>query len=161
MGRKTGRRSNLPRSAEAKAAADLAVELPGLRHSSPPEITCLRVSQVEVSDLRKTAFRVKPRREFVGERFVVYEPVRVGCMNGRFVEVLCVEQKTFNSRDLGRGQGRSAVEIRRAMLGPHLELRVVASQVVDMLFSLDFRRRIPRRSMSEGGKESKVACLDL
>src|SRR3954452_13312509 len=54
------------------------LELPGLRNSSPAQITRLRVSQVDVSDFRKTAFRVKPRSEFVGERFVVYEPVRVG-----------------------------------------------------------------------------------
>src|SRR6266853_1363973 len=76
----------------------------------------------------EAAGRVEARRKLVGERLVVNEAVRASRADGLFVEPLGVELAAFEARNLGGDERCAVCEVRRAQLGPLLELVMVSGQ---------------------------------
>ncbi len=135
--------------------------MPDLSVGAPMAVAGPGIAQVGPRDFLQPARRVKLRREFVGDRLIVNEAVRVGRADRRFVEVFRIEHPALNPRDLRAHQGGSVFKIGGAMLGPYLELLIVFDQGIQMPLLLFGRSRIPRGRVSQGSIESEVACLDL
>jgi hypothetical protein len=74
-----------------------------------------------VADSLDPARQVKPCRPLVGQRFVLYEAILAGRLNGLLVQTHCVRFPPFHAGRLGGGQRRAVGEILGAVFRPHLK----------------------------------------
>src|SRR6516162_1379751 len=112
------------------------VELPHLSIGSPSEIAPPCVSQVEVSDLLEAARRVKAGSQLVGECLVVDKVVCACRKDGLFVKVHGIGRAATNPGNLRTNQRSAVSKILRAVFRPDLELPVMCSDIVQVLWPL-------------------------
>ena len=106
----------------------ISIELPHLAISSPTQVAVSGVPQVERGNLVKPARPVEGGSALIGDRLVVDEAVDAGRADGLLVEAHRVNIAAFDARDLRADQRGAVLEVLRAVVGPLLELAVVAGQ---------------------------------
>ena len=108
----------------------------------------------------EAARRVEARRKLVGERLVVNEAVRTSRADGLFVEPLGVELAAVEARDLGGDERRAVCEVRRAQLGPLLELVMVSGQGRFVLNPFRGRCCVAQRGARERGVQLILRLIE-
>src|SRR5437016_5815196 len=111
-------------------------------------------------NLLEAARCVEAGRQFVGERLVVDETVCASRADGLLVELLGIERAAIDAGNLGTDQRGAVLEVRRAVLGPFLELAMVSCQSVLVLSTMRGGCRIAERSPRQRGVELVVCQLE-
>src|SRR6266540_1376493 len=103
---------------------------------------------------------VEAGRQFVRDRLVVDEAVCASRADGLLVELLGIERAALDARDLGPDERGAVLEVRRAVLGPFLQLAMVSCQSVLVLSTIRGGCRIAERSPRQRGVELVVCQLE-
>src|SRR5207245_9027529 len=106
------------------------IELPHLALGAPEQVAVPGLPQVEMRDVLEAARCIETRGKLARECLVVDEAVR-SCRSDRpFVEPHRLGIPALDARDLGSDQRGAVLEVRRAVLGPFLQLAMVSCQSV-------------------------------
>src|SRR6266702_4580173 len=101
------------------------IELPHLAVGAPEQVAVPGLPQVEMPDLLELARCIETRGKLARECLVVDEAVR-SCRSDRpLVQTHRLGIPALDARDLGSDQRGAVLEVRRAVLGPLLELAMV------------------------------------
>src|SRR5260370_12518227 len=76
------------------------LELSYLTIRAPAQITAFSVLQVSAGNFFEPASCIEPCGTFVVNSFILYKAIRVRCPDGLFIELLRVEQTSFDPREL-------------------------------------------------------------
>ena len=87
------------------------------------------------------------------------EAVCAGRADGLFVKLLGIESAAFDAGDLGTDQRCTALEVRRAVLGPLLELPMMSRQCLLVLGAFRNGCRIAKRSPHQRGVDLVLCDL--
>ena len=135
------------------------VELPYFAIRAPTQIAIPGFKQVGIRDLVETSCRVKTCGELVGDRLVVNKSVCVRRVDSLFVKLLGIESAAFDAGDLGTDERCMALEVRRAVLGPLLELPMMSRQCLLVLGAFRNGCRIAKRSPHQRGVDMVLCDL--
>src|SRR5262244_2510082 len=102
------------------------IELPHLSIGAPAQVTVTSISQIRMGNGLEATRRIKAGSQFVRERLVVDEGACTRRPDGLFIELLGIEHPAFNPRDLRAHEGKSVLEVVRAVLRPHRKLSPVS-----------------------------------
>src|SRR5215471_15824879 len=119
------------------------------RGRAPAEVTTASVLQIGAGNRLQATRCIKPRRNLIGNGFVVNEAVAVSRADRLVVEARCLRLLTLNASELGANERPTILKIIRAMLGPRIELLAVSCDRLDPLRSFVGVRRVVLSRMCE------------
>jgi hypothetical protein len=91
---------------------------------------------------------------------MVDKAVGAGGLDGPFIEAHGIERAALDARDLGGDERGAVLEVRRAVLGPLLELAMVSCQCLLVPGAFRGGCRIAERSLGQRGVELVVCQLE-
>ncbi len=137
------------------------VELPDFPERTPAQVAVPGISQTAMRDPIDAACGVEPRRDLVGQAFVLHESVLASRLYRLLVKTHGISVATFEARDLARHQGVFIAERRWIIFGPLAQLFTVRRQEVAPIGLVIGRGPLVERRHRQRGVVEVVEQIDL